>query len=86
LQIVCSLARFTGIEPRACPSVLLLNFELFGAVIPIGDFLRQSVFDGDTSFFNPRQTAVADFLDMLWHHAGDGVTLGFLFQAPRDPS
>ncbi|OQB38220.1 MAG: hypothetical protein BWY09_01407 [Candidatus Hydrogenedentes bacterium ADurb.Bin179] len=58
---------------------------MFGAVVPVGDFLGKPFLDGGAGFGNPVQPPVTHFFDVAGHDLGDGIALGFLFQGAGNP-
>lgn len=85
LEVVRPLTRFTGIEPGAGPAGLLLELELLGTVIPVGDLLREAILDGGLGLGDQRQLRVSNFLQMLRNDMGYGVALRLGFHLAFQP-
>jgi hypothetical protein len=64
---------------------LLLELELLGAMVPVGDLLGEAILDRRARLLDPRQTPLAHLANMFGHDLRNGVALGALLQIFRDP-
>ena len=85
LQAVGALARLARVEPGVGLAGLLLQLELLGAVIPVGDLLGQPVLDGRLGLGDQRQLAAPHLRQVLRHHVRHGIALRLLLQLAGDP-
>jgi hypothetical protein len=85
LQRVRALPRFVGIQPGVRLSGLLLMLQILGAVIPVINFLCQTVFYRRLGFGDEFQFPRPDLFEMLRHHIGDRVGLRLLLEIATDP-
>ena len=85
LQYVGALAGFVGIEPGVRPAGLLLQLQLFGAVVPVSDLLGQPVLHGRFGFADQFELGFAYVRQVLRHDVGNGVALCLLLQFTVDP-
>ena len=85
LQVIGPLARLRRVELGIGFAGLLLEFELLGAVVPVGDLLGQPVLDRDFGLGDELQFGVPHLLEMFRHDLGDGVALRLLLDLAGDP-
>ena len=85
MQHIGPLACLAGVELGVRSPGLLLEFECFGAVVPVGDFLGEPLFYRCLGPGDEFELASAYFGQMFRHHVGDGVTLSLLLQFTVDP-
>ena len=84
----CSRACRSSARLRASPELsrafglagLLLELELLGAVVPVGDLLGQPVLHRGLGLGDQRELAAADLGEVLGHDVRDGVALRLLLQ------
>src|SRR5205823_3053457 len=65
---------------------LLLGLQLFGAKIPVVDFLGQSILDSSLGLVEESDLTFTHFSKMLWHDLGDGVSLSLAFEFASNPA
>ena len=85
LQIVGPLAGLARVEPGVGLAGLLLELELLGAVVPVGDLLGQPVLHRRLGLGDELELAVAHLLEVLRHDLGDRVALRLLLELAVDP-
>ena len=85
LQVIGTLSGFPRVEFGIGLACLLLQFELLGAMIPVGDLLGQALLHGRFGLGNERDPAVPDFLEMLRHDVRHRIALCPLLQLACHP-
>ena len=80
LQVVGALAGLAGVEPGVGLAGLLLELELLGAVVPVGDLLGEPVLHRRLGLLDQRELAAAHLGEVLGHDVRDGVALRLLLQ------
>ena len=80
LQVVGAAAGLLRVEPGAGLAGLLLELELLGAVVPVGDLLGQPVLHRGAGLLDPREPPAAHLGDVLGNHVRDGMALRLLLQ------
>ena len=83
LEVVGPLAGLARVEPGVGLPGLLLELELLGAVVPVGDLLGQPVLHRGFGLVDQLELARRAPPEVLRHDMGDGVALRLLLQLPR---
>ncbi len=85
LEIVGPLAGLARVELGVGLAGLLLELELLGAVVPVGDLLGQPVLHRRLGLGDELELAVPHLLEVLRHDLGDRVALRLLLDLAADP-
>ena len=85
LEVIGPLARLGRVELGIGLAGPLLELELLGAVVPVGDLLGQPVLHRDFGLGDELELAVPHLLEVLRHDLGDGVALRLLLDLASDP-
>ena len=85
LEIIGPLAGLGRVELRVGLAGLLLQLELLGAVVPVGDLLGEPVLDRDFGLGDELELGVPHLLEMFRHDMDDGIALGLPLDLAVDP-
>ena len=85
LEVIGPLAGLARVELGVGLAGLLLELELLGAVVPVGDLLGQPVLHRGFGLGDELELGVPHLLEMLRHDLGDGVALRLLLDLAVDP-